>query len=345
MKRSLILIPLLLVSVVAVAQVLGVTLPAPSPAATISEDLGLTRIEVTYHRPGVNNRPIWGALVPYDAVWRAGANENTTVSFSTAVKVNGTDLAAGTYGLHMIPTKGDWTVIFSTQSHAWGSFSYDAAEDAARIMVKPETAPHQERLAYSFDDSTRDSAVLAMRWEKIRVPVVIKIDFARTVLANLETQLRGLPRFGWQGWNQAANFALTNDIEIEKALAFADQSLAVQRNFQNLRTKAAILDKQGNAAEANRLRAEGLTVATEADINQVGYQLIGQNDIDGAIKMFETNVKAHPESWNAYDSLAEAYATKGDKKKAITLYTKALNLTTIPAQKTRIAATIVQLKN
>src|SRR6187401_3267360 len=139
MKRVLLsLCVSLLVSAVAAAQ--GLTGPNASPAASVSQTIGLTDIAVTYHRPATNGRKIWGGLVPYDQVWRAGANQNTTISFSTPVTVNGTKLAAGTYGLHMIPTASQWTVIFSNESGAWGSFSYDQKEDAARITATPQTA-------------------------------------------------------------------------------------------------------------------------------------------------------------------------------------------------------------
>lgn len=326
------------------AQAAGLNQPQASPQASVSQTLGLTEMTVTYHRPAINGRSVWGGLVPYGQVWRAGANENTTVSFSTPVTVDGTPLAAGTYGLHMIPTTSDWTVIFSHESGAWGSFSYDQKEDAARVTVKPESAPQQERLSYTFDEPTTDSVVLAMRWEKLRVPLTIRIDLPHTVLDNYRAQLRGLPRFGWQGWNQAANFAAQNGVELDDATAWVDRSIGMNRNFTNLRTKALVLAKKGDTAGANALTNEALSLATEVEMNAYGYQLLGQQKVDEAIATFEKNTKDHPASWNAYDSLAEAYAIKGDKKKALENYTKALNLTTVDLQKTRIAGVIEQLK-
>ena len=341
--RSLVAVILFLLPVLAAAQVPGLQGPEASPAATVTQVVGLTEIAVSYHRPAINGRQVWGALVPYDQVWRAGANENTTVSFSTPVTVNGTKLAAGTYGLHMIPTARDWTAIFSTQAEAWGSFSYDAKEDAARVTVKPEPAPFQERLSYTFDEPTRNSVVLALRWEKLRVPLEVRIDLARTVLEDYKAQLRGLPRFGWQGWNQAANWAAQNDVDLDDALAWADRSIGMNRNFANLRTKALVLTKKGDAAAADALTREALGIATEAEINAYGYQLLGQQKVDEAIAMFEKNVKDHPKSWNTYDSLAEAYGVKGDKKKSLEYYTKALSMTTAD-QKERIAGIIERLK-
>ena len=339
------LLPIVLLPPRAMAQAPGLNTPQASPQASASQVLGLTEMSVSYHRPATNGRAVWGALVPYGQVWRAGANENTTVSFSTPVTVNGTPLAAGTYGLHMIPTLGDWTVIFSHETGAWGSFSYDQKEDAARVTVKPEPAPHQERLGYSFDEPTTDSVVLAMRWEKLRVPLAIHIDLPRTVLDNYKAQLRGLPRFGWQGWNQAANFAAQNNVDLDDATAWVDRSIGMNRNFTNLRTKALVLTKKGDTAGADALTKEALSIATEVEMNAYGYQLLGQQKVDEAIATFEKNVKDHPASWNAYDSLAEAYGIKGDKKKALENYTKAMNLTTVDLQKSRIAGVIEQLKN
>ncbi|MGZ5443162.1 MAG: DUF2911 domain-containing protein [Thermoanaerobaculia bacterium] len=343
-RHSWVAILVLLLATSAFGQVPGLTAPEVSPEATVSQVVGLTELEVSYHRPAANGRAVWGALVPYGQVWRAGANENTTASFSTPVTVNGTALAAGTYGLHMIPAAGDWTVIFSRETGAWGSFSYDQNEDAARVTAKPEAAPHQERLGYSFDDPTADSVVLAMRWEKLRLPLAIKIDLGRTVLKNYQAQLRGLPRFGWQGWNQAANWAAQNGLELDDALAWADRSIGMNRNFANLRTKALVLTKTGDTAAADALAKEALSIATETEINAYGYQLLGQQKVDEAIAMFEKNVKDHPDSWNTYDSLAEAYGVKGDRKKALEYYTKAMNMTTVDLQKTRIAGVIEQLK-
>lgn len=344
MKRFLTLSISMLFPALLSAQPVGLVTPDVSPAATASQTIGLTDMTVSYHRPGTNGRKIWGGLVPYDQVWRAGANMNTTVSFSSPVTVNGTKLAAGTYGLHMIPTTGDWTVIFSKEAGAWGSFSYDQKEDAARVTAKPEVAPFQERLGYTFDDPSRDSVVLALRWEKVRVPIEIKVDVARTVLDNYRAQLRGLPRFGWLGWSQAANWAAQNDIDLDDATAWIDRSISMNRNFTNLTTKSLIAAKKGNQAEAAKLRDDAFAIATEAELNTYGYQLMGQQRIDDALAIFEKNVKAHPQSWNVYDSLAEAYGIKGDRKKAIENYSKALNLATDETQKKRISGTIEQLK-
>jgi tetratricopeptide (TPR) repeat protein len=326
-------------------QIPPLTLPQASPRASVTQTVGLTEMTITYHRPAVNARKIWGELVPYDEVWRAGANENTTISFTTPVKIGGKTLPAGTYGLHMIPAQLEWTVIFSTVSSAWGSFTYDAKEDAARVTARPEPAEPRERLSFEFDEPTGDSVEVALRWEKLRVAFPVEVDTKSVVVESLRRELRGLPRFSWQGWNQAAAYCLQNDVNLEEALAWADRSISMNENFANLRTKAALLEKKGDTRTAGELRARSMKVATEADINTFGYQLMGQKKMDEAIEMFKKNVKDHPQSWNVYDSLGEAYAAKGDKKLAIENYSKALSMTRDETQKKRIEAVLKGLKS
>src|SRR5205085_9782898 len=159
-------------------------LPYASQAAQVKQRVGVTDITVTYHRPVVNGRKIWGGLVPMGQVWRAGANENTTIEFSTPVSVEGKPLAAGTYGLHMIPNTDNWTVIFSKMAVAWGSYTYDQAEDALRVDVKPRTIEMEEALEYEFEDLKPDSVSVTMKWEKTAVPFRVSVDETQTVLAS-----------------------------------------------------------------------------------------------------------------------------------------------------------------
>jgi tetratricopeptide (TPR) repeat protein len=326
------------------AQPVPLTLPEASPKASVSQTVGLTDITIAYHRPGVAARKIWGALVPYNEAWRAGANENTTISFSSPVTVGGKTIPAGTYGLHMIPTEGDWTVILSTVSSAWGSFSYDPKEDAVRLTVKPEPAELEERLSYAFDNLTEKSVEAVLRWEKLLVRFPIAVDTPSVVLASIRSQLRGLPRFSWQGWNQAAAYSLRNDIAHEEALAWADRSISMNENFTNLRTKAGLLEKKGDTKAAAALRERSMKIATEADINLHGYQLMSADKMDEAIAMFKKNVKDYPGSWNVYDSLGEAYERKGEKKLAVENYSKALSMVKDDDNKKRISGILTRLK-
>ncbi len=320
----------------------NITLPDASPRASVSQTIGMTDVTIQYHRPAVNKRTIWGELVPYNDVWRAGANENTTITFSSPVTINGQPLPAGTYGLHMIPTTSDWTIAFSKESHAWGSFSYDKNEDALRVTVKPRPAEFEERLSYRFEDPTMDGSTLVLHWEKLEVPFTVGVDTKAVTLASIQEQLRGLPRFGWQGWNQAANWAANNGY-LDQALEWSDRSVGLAETFNNLRTRAAILEKRGDTKTAAALREKSLKIGNENEINLYGYQLMNQKKMDEAIAIFQKNVKDHPTSWNVYDSLAEGYATKGDKKLAVENYTKALNMAP-EAQKKRITEALTKLK-
>ncbi|HEX2570226.1 MAG TPA: DUF2911 domain-containing protein [Polyangia bacterium] len=318
--------------------------PEPSPKASVSQTVGLTEMTLTYHRPVVAKRKIWGDLVPYGEVWRAGANANTTLSFSSPVKIGGKTVPAGTYGLHMLPTEKEWTVILSTVSSAWGSYTYDPKEDAVRVTVTPETSDYTERLAFSFDDPTNDAVTVTLRWEKLRVPFKIEVDTPAVVRANMQAELRGLPHFFWQGWNQAAEYWLRSGADLAEAERMVNTSLQIEENFRNLTTKAAILEKKGDAKQAATLRTKALGLASQSDLNQYGYSLLGQKKTDEAVEIFRKNAKDHPGSWNALDSLAEALGIKGDKKGAIESYTKALALVKDEANRKRIEQTIARLR-
>jgi tetratricopeptide (TPR) repeat protein len=321
------------------------TLPQPSQAASAGQRIGLTDITITYHRPAVNKREIWGKLVPYGQVWRAGANENTVITFSTPVSVGGHALPAGSYGLHMIPAEREWTVIFNRESKAWGSFFYDQADDAARVTVAPSAAPFEEHLAYTFDDVTDKSAVATLHWEKLAVPIRIDVDTPAVVVASLHSELRGLPGFSWQRLAQAADWCATNNVNLDEAGKWADQAVAQQENFQTLRAKAAVAERKGDATAARDLRAKSMTLASEADINNYGYQLLGSGKVDEAIAAFRDNTRRHPDSWNTYDSLGEGLALKGAKAEAAENYRKALEMTKDQKQKDRITAILSKLSS
>ena len=337
------LIALLALPAAAVAQAPPLTLPQPSQAATVSQRIGLTDITVKYHRPAVRQRTVWGDLVPYDQVWRAGANENTVLSFSTPVTVGGKVLPAGDYGLHMIPTKAEWTVILSNESTAWGSFFYDQANDAVRFTTRPQAGDFQEHLAYSFESPGPAGVTLTLHWDKTAVPVPIVVDTPAVVSDNLQQQLRNLPGFFWQSFAQAASWSARNNANLDRASTWADRAIAMNRNYQTLRAKSLVLERKGDTTAAAALREEALKVATEADINAYGYELLGAGRVDDAIAAFRKNVADHPASWNTYDSLGEALAVKGQTAEAAAQYTKALQMVGDDTNKTRIRGILARL--
>jgi tetratricopeptide (TPR) repeat protein len=335
----------------AVAQT-GLTLPpsGDNQKASVIQSIGLVEVRIDYSSPDVTGPDgadrtgkIWGALVPWgmqnlgfgtakESPWRAGANENTVLTVSHDVLVEGKPLAAGSYGVHMAPQPEEWTIIFSRNSSSWGSFFYDPAEDALRVTVKPEAAEFREWLTYDFIDREPTKATVALHWEKLRVPFTIEVpNSVDLYVENLRNELRGPSGFGWQGWNQAANYLLQNDKNLEEALAWADAAISRpfvgQENFATLQTKALILTKLGRGQEADPVIAKLLETGNENQINNLGYGFLNQlENVDRAIAIFEKNVAAHPESWNTHDSLAEALAVKGDKAKAREHYQHALSM-------------------
>jgi len=333
---------LMLAAPAAEAQITG--LPRVSQAATVTQTIGITEVTVSFHRPGVRGRTIYGGLVPYGQVWRAGANENTTVSFSHPVTVEGQPLAAGTYGLHTIPTETDWTIIFSNDHESWGSFFYDETADALRVTVPAFDGSFTEWLEFGFTDLSGTSGLLELRWAGKAVPVRIETDTHTLTLAKLRNDLKSLPAFFWWGWRDAANYCLQNDFNHEEALAWIDRSIGLQENPSNLVIKAGLLEQTGEIDAAEQVLARALGTANEAEVNLIGYTYLQQGRTARAIEVFRKNVADHPDSWNTYDSLGEAYRAAGEIDLAIESYVKALEMVDDEAQKGRINAILEQLR-
>lgn len=322
MKKTINLLLLLIVPAIITAQ--NLTVPEASQKAMVMQRIGLTDVTISYHSPLAKERKIWGGIVPYNEVWRAGANENTTITFSTNVSIEGKSIAAGTYGLHMIPTENDWTIIFSRNATSWGSFFYDKNEDVLRVNVKPVAMGYQNWLSYNFENITDNAVIISLRWEKISVPFKLEVDVKEIVYESMKSELRGVNGFTWQAPLQAARYCLNNNMHLDQAMTWVNNSIQTQENFGNLMAKSKLLGKKGQTAEADELTKKAMTLADEAQLNQYGYDLIGQKKNKEAIDIFKTNVKRYPNSWNVYDSLGEAYDTDGNKKDALANYKTAL---------------------
>ena len=208
-------------------QAVELKLPTLSQRSIVTQRIGLTDITINYCRPLVGGREIWGKAVPYGRVWRAGANENTTISFTDDVSIEGKPLPAGTYGLHTIPAADQWTIIFSKNSTSWGSFSYDEKEDALRVTVKPRPAEFTEALAYTFDELKPDSAAATLRWEKVAVPFHVSADVNAIVLRSIQNQLRNTGGFTWAGYDEAANWLLDTNQNLDQAMKWEDRSIQI----------------------------------------------------------------------------------------------------------------------
>ena len=257
-----------------------VVVPRPSQKASVTQTIGVTDVKITYSRPGVKGRKIWGdplpeqastkgeatlddqnvrpkeaVIVPYGHVWRTGANEATMFEITDDVLINGQKLAAGSYSLHTIPTKTEWTIVFNGTSNQWGSFRYDPAKDTLRVKAKPEwKSDNQEWLEYSFDPVTENSAQVNIRWEKINVPFTVSIaDVNATTLAKLRAAVGAAKPDDWRTPMQAGNWAVNqNSITTDDAegMAWLDQSIKIKETFQNLSVKANALYKTGKKDEA-----------------------------------------------------------------------------------------------
>jgi tetratricopeptide (TPR) repeat protein len=318
------------------------TLPRESQAASVSQTIGLTRISVSYHRPAVKGRKIWGGLVPFDTVWRAGANENTILTVTSPFRIGGTPLPAGSYGIHLIPTATAWTMILSREANAWGSFSYAEKEDALRLQVTPHPAEFQEYLQYSFEDPTDSTVTLTLHWERLAGSLGLSIPTNQVVLDSVAQQLRNIPYFFAAAWAEGAQWALRHNA-LDRAAAWADSAHKRQPTFRTQQLRADVLERGGDAAGAAALRKDAMTLATEPDINALGYRLLNEGRTDEAIQLFLRNTRDYPKSWNVWDSLAEAYAKKGDKRQALANYQKALDMVKDEAQKARIRGTMAAL--
>jgi hypothetical protein len=319
-------------------------LPEASQRATVAQRLGVTDISLVYHRPLVNGRKVFGGIVPYDQVWRAGANENTTIAFTDPVSVEGSPLAKGTYGLHMIPGTDSWTVIFSKNATSWGSFTYKQAEDALRVTVKPQPSEMQEALRYDFDDVKPNAATVTMRWEKVAVPFHVSVDDKAVTMASLRDQLRGGMQYTWEGWAEAANYALTNKVDLEEGLRWADQSIKVEERYDTLMLKAQILDALNRGPEGAPLKKHAMEIANPIQIYMYGrqFQLV-QKKNDQAIEIFKQTAQRYPNHWLGHMAQARVYSAAGDYRKAA-VEMKAASVDAPDQQKPGIAGYIKRLE-
>jgi Protein of unknown function (DUF2911) len=299
------------------AQTVMLDLPRQSQHATVTQRIGITDITVNYHRPLVNKRQIWGKVVPYGEVWRAGANENTTVTFTDPVTIEGQPLEKGTYGLHMIPGENQWTVIFSKMSTAWGSFSYKKDEDALRVTVKPQPADFHEALTYDFDDVKPDSALVTLSWEKVAVPFRVAVNVNDIVEASIPRQLRGLNQYYWEGWDDVASYYLASKTHLDEALKDEDQSLRIEERYDNLLNKSQILEAMGRKDDAATFRNKALEKASAQQLYFYGRQLQSEKKQEEAFAVYRSNAKKFPEYWTSHVGLARVYSGQGDFDKAV----------------------------
>lgn len=329
--------------------------------ASVSEQIGIVKIAINYSRPGVKGRegkiyntPVahygfadQGHGTSYSAPWRAGANENTTMSFSHPVKIEGKDLPAGTYGFFIALGEQESTLIFSTVSTSWGSFYYDPSFDALRVTVKNTSLEKSvEWLKYEFTDQTDSSAVIAMSWEKRRIPFRVDADVKKLQMASFRREF--MTTRNYEDFIQAALYCVDNNMELDQALAWMDRAISFRimgrANYRTLSTKATVLMKMNRMDEAKKIMAEALPMGTMIEVHFYGRTLQAMNQKEEAFKVFKLNYDKYPKEYTTTLGMARGYSGMGDYKKALGFMKTALPLAPDPGSKSRIEAMITLLE-
>jgi len=344
MKKYLSITLLLFAICVAHAQKLSLPPSGDNEKSSITQGIGPVSVTINYSSPDVHGANgedrtghIWGELVPYGftdqgfgsskaAPWRAGANENTTITFSHDVTVEGQPLKAGTYGLFLATDKdGPWTWIFSNNSTSWGSFFYDQKEDALRVNVKPQDATYTEWLTYGFEDRKPTSTQAYLQWENKKITLKIGVPSVNDLyLTKIREELKNSQGFDYRNWMTAAQFCVQNKVNLEEGLTWAEAAVSLpfigKEEFATLMTKANVLDALGKTTEAETVMAKAikLSSASVMDIHQYGRSLQAAGKKEKAFEVFKLNRQMHPDDkFTTYVGLARGYTAIDDKKNAI----------------------------
>lgn len=330
----------------------------------------LAHVTIDYNSPDVTapngdsrKGKIWGQLVPWglapnnfgtakEMPWRAGANENTIITFSHDVLVQGKPLAAGTYGFHMIPRENEpWTLIFSNNATSWGSYFYNEEEDALRVTTSPKTAPYHEWLTYEFTDRQPNSATIALFWDELMVPFTVEVPKVNEIyLSKMEKDLRGSAGFSWQNLVQAAGFAAQSGADLEQALAWADAAVSApfvgQENYTTLSTKAQVLLAMGKEDEAMKTMDQAIKhpTASSLQVHAYGRQLLSQGKKDAAMDIFKYNYEKYDGAWPTEVGMARGLSAMGEYAKALKHAEKAVTQAPDQLNKDAMAQAIEKLK-
>lgn len=345
------------------AQITLTQLPSGGNKKAITgERIGLTDVTIHYDRPAVKGREgkIWGSLVHVGftdqgfgnskaAPWRAGANENTTIEFSNDVKIEGQPLKKGKYGLFMAYDPSEVTLIFSNNSTSWGSYYYNEKEDALRVKVKPvATNNSTEWLKYEFMNQTENAATIALLWEKRMIPFRVETDYIKDQIASFQKELRTERGFYWLAWNQAAQWCLQHNVNLEQALQWADSasgpSFGGQALFTPKATKSQILEKLGRSTEATALMKEALPLANMQEIHGYARSLLAQKKAKEAMEVFQMNYKKNGNQFTTLVGLTRGYSANADYKNALKYAELALLLAPDNNNKNAVAGMIEKLK-
>lgn len=365
MKRILSVVLLLAGMLSASATYAQMTLPpgGANQRSEVSQYMGLVKVTINYSSPDVAGREIWGKLVPYGLAnlnfgksteqnpspWRAGANENTTITFSHDVQVEGKPLKAGTYGLHMIPGQEDWVVIFSNNASSWGSYSYVPAEDALRVTVKGKVCDEfNEFLTFDFVNRMQNACTARLKWEKMQIPFGITVPNGDDLyVQKIREEMAGPKSFNWLNVVSAVNFCASKKLNLEEALGWA-QSL-IDRNvkyFAIYNAKANVLVAMGKQGDADATMKEAINLpdANAGQIVTYGRSLITAKREKEAMPVFELALKRYPTNSTAMMGMSRGYSAIGDSKKALKFAQDALKVEATASVKAAIEGMIKKLE-
>ena len=340
--------------------------------SSVTQWMGPVEVEIRYSSPDVHGPNgedrtghIWGELVPYGLAnlqfgystesnpspWRGGANMNTTIRFSHDVLVEGKRLAAGTYGLHFIPEKDEWTIIFSSNSTAWGSFFYNPKEDVLRVTTKPAANTYTEWLTYTFTDREPDACTAELMWELLRVPMHIKVpDIVQVYIAQFRKELQSDIGFGFQAWVDAANYCVANKTNLDEALTWANYAIEEpffgRKNFATLSCKANVLAAMGKFTQSDSIMLVAIKDPSAAplDVHYYARGLQAQQKQAEALAVYKINYDKYPNLPVTNLGLARGYSATGDYKAALKYAKAALALNPDPQVKQTLEQAIKSLE-
>jgi tetratricopeptide (TPR) repeat protein len=327
---------LLFSSLAAVSQS-SLTRPADggNKPAMVGERIGLTDVTIHYNRPGVKGREgkIWGELIhtgfsdlgfgsSKSSPWRAGANENTTIEFSTDVMIEGKPLPAGKYGFFVAYDQAEPTLNLSKDAGSWGSYFYDEKQDALRVKVKPQALDKSvEWMKFEFTNQTENSAVVSLQWEKLAIPFKVETDLVKNQLDVFRNELKTSKGFNWQSWDEAAQWSLQHNVNLQQALQWADtaagRTFGGNNFFRPQSTKAQILAKLGRGKEADDVMKAAIPLANMQDLHQYGRALLQQKKNKEALDIFKMNYQKYPNEFTTMMGLTRGLSANGDYKEAL----------------------------
>jgi hypothetical protein len=361
--KNIILI-LLLSCVTALLQAQNGNVPTlrQNKMASVSERVGITDVRITYNRPAVKGREgkIWGEVVHYgfedlhygtskSAPWRAGSDENTTIEVSTDVQIEGKTLPAGKYGFFIAMGQEKATLVFSKDNNAWGSFYYKPEHDALRVEVPVvKTNESVERLTYAFSDQNDDSAVITMSWEKIKIPFKVSIDLVKEQVAAYRREFDNGQFYSvWQKMQQAANYCLVNNTNLEEALSWSERSINTffgEANFLTLSTYSGLLEKNNQKVKADSVMKKALPMATMLQMHQYGYSLLRQKKYKEAFEIYKANYAKYPNDIYTRLGMVLGNVGLGNTKEAIAFGAKANELSVDANTKAYVDNLIADIK-